>query len=198
MAKKANPPRVHRHTLIEMNLAPFTARRDAAHERVVQVLRNEMTRSRKEKRTTLYRFCLKLLDEAILATRRSQTDQDTPLMHYLQLLRDTISASFALVRHELMLVHEAEQFSRVLGPEIVAELQTADDVFSASETNIRHCIDDLLKFGKPICDRDTHNRKKRFTPEDQRRYEETLEAYREHYRHIPAEPETAADNGGPR
>ncbi|NOY83087.1 MAG: hypothetical protein GXP31_18970 [Kiritimatiellaeota bacterium] len=195
MAKKAKAPRVHRHTLIEMNLAPFTARRDAAHERVMEVLHKEMIRSKKEERITLYQFCLDLLDEAILATRRSQTDQDTPLMHYLQLLRDTISACFALVRHELMVVHEAEQFSRDLGPEIVAELQTADDVFSASEENIHACIDDLLKFGKPICARDTHARKRRFTPDDHQRYEETLEAYREHYRRIPSEPAGAAANG---
>jgi len=182
MAKRAKVPRVHRQSLVEMNLAPFTARRDAAHQRAVQVLRKEMIRSRKEERIALYRFCLKLLDEAILATRRSQTDQDTPIMHYLQLLRDTVSASFALVRHELMMVREAEEFSRILGPETAAELQTADDVFSAGEMNIHDCIDDLLKFGKPICERDTRNRKKRFSPEDNERYAETLRAYKAHYR----------------
>lgn len=195
MVKQAKVPRVHRQTLIEMNLAPFTARREAAHQRAVQILRKEMIRSRKEERISLYQFCLNLLDEAILATRRSQTEQDTPVMHYLRLLRSTVSASFSLVRHELTMVREAEEFSRVLGPEIAAELQTAEDVFSAGEMNIHDCIDDLLKFGKPICARDTRNRKKRFTPEDNERYAEALQAYRAFYHQDETRRETFASTG---
>ena len=59
---KTVPPRIHRHTLIEMNRSVFTARRDAAHARAVAILRREIPGSaNKERRTALYTACVALL-----------------------------------------------------------------------------------------------------------------------------------------
>jgi len=177
------PVRLHRQTLIEMNLAPFTARRNAAHERLLEILRGrELVESSKEQRVHWYTLCECLLDEAILATRRSQIDQDTPVIHYLRLLRDTVAAALALVRHEVLVVREAEVFSKLVGNDLVQELQATGDVFSQSEMNILDCIEDLLRFGERICEQDTRARKASFTPEDHRRYDDAFEEYRRFYR----------------
>jgi hypothetical protein len=173
--------RVHRHTLIEMNFSVFTARRYAAHERVVEVLRREMLASSKELRGKLYAFCVKLLDEAIEATQRSQMSADSPVLHYLSLLRDTIAASYALVRHEMTLVRESEEFSRMLNEYVVSQLRTANNVFSDSEMNILDCIEDLLKFGNPILTQDTQARLEKFSEDDKRRYELALKEYRTYF-----------------
>lgn len=181
MVTQSKVPRLHRQTLIEMNLAAFTARRDAAIDRVLFVLRREMIASSKEQRADLYTTCMALLDEAILATQRSQAEQETRLLHCLHLLRDTLAASFALVHHELTMAAETEQFSKLLGPEILAELRTANDVFSGSEMSILDCIDDLLKVAVPIREQDTLERQKSFTEDDRRRFELTAREYKKHY-----------------
>jgi len=173
--------RVHRHTLIEMNISVFTARRYAAHERVVEVLRREMLASSKELRSELYALCVRLLGEAIESTQRSQLLADSPVLHYLNLLRNTIAASQALVRHEMTLVRESEEFSRMLNEYVVNQLRTANNVFSDSEMNILDCIEDLLKFGEPILSQDTQARLQRFSDDDKRRYELALKEYRAHY-----------------
>ena len=55
--RNAKSPRVHKHTLIEMNIAVFTARREAAHARVVEILRQEIFSGDKEKRIQDYTQC---------------------------------------------------------------------------------------------------------------------------------------------
>jgi len=175
-------PRVHRLTLIQMNLAAFTARRDAAHERTVEVLLAMTPTMSKRNRVLQYTLCLCLLDEAILASRRSQARHDTPLMHYFRFLRDTVAAALAMVKHEIMVVEESEVFSRLADPDFVHELTTAGDVFSAGERNIRNSIRDLLKLGRKICSEDTRERRKQFRDGDAERYRTTLGEYRRFYR----------------
>jgi len=175
-------PRLHGQTLIEMNRAAFTGRRDAALEQLRRALGREITDSQKARRAKLYTRCLVLLDDAIRSTQRSQAQQNTSLLHYLHLLRDTIGASLALVKHEMALVREAGEFSKLLGPELVARLQTADDVISTGEMNILHCIHDMLRCGSAIRSQDTDARLAQFDADEQRRYELTLSEYRQVYR----------------
>src|SRR6056297_1203456 len=169
-----NEARVHRHTLIEMNISVFTARRDAAHERVLDILRREMLASTKELREDLYSLCCRMLDDAIQCTRRSQVQADSPVLHYFSLLRDTIAASQALVRHEMTIAEESEKFASMLNEYVVAQLETANDLFSDSEMNILDCIEDLLKFGEPILQQDAEERLKSFSQDDKRRYDLAL------------------------
>mgnify|MGYP006277920351 FL=1 len=181
--------RVHRHTLIEMNISVFTARRDAAHERVLDILRREMLASTKELREDLYSLCCRMLDDAIQCTRRSQVQADSPVLHYFSLLRDTIAASQALVRHEMTIAQESEEFAEMLNEYVVAQLETANDLFSDSEMNILDCIEDLLKFGEPILQQDAEERVKSFSQDDKRRYDLALNAYRDYYKDMTQKAE---------
>ncbi len=175
------PPRVHRQTLVEMNIAVFTARRNAAHQCVIDILRREMLNRPKDGRRKLYLLCAMLLEEAIMCTRRSQLQVDSAVMHYLALLRDTINAVEALVRHEMKLNQESKELSGMLNQYVMTQLQSADDVFSDGEMNILDCIEDLLKFGAPILVKDSQERFEGLDEDDQRRYDLALREYTEYY-----------------
>jgi len=182
---RVTPPdtaRVHRHTLIEINLPVFTARRDAAHKNVLDILRHKMLSSSKEMREVLYSLCVKFLDDAIECTRRSQVQSDSAVLHYFNLLQDTISASMALVHHEMTVGKEREEFSEMLNEYVVSQLETANEVFSDSEMNILDCIDDLLKFGEPILGQDSEDRRKSFEKDDKRRYQLAYKEYSKYYK----------------
>lgn len=184
---KTQMPRVHRQTLVEMNVSVFTARRDAAHRRVLNMLRREMLTQDKEAREKLYAFCVLLLEEAVMCTLRSQLQQDSPVMHYLRLLKDTLAATQALVRHERKLQRESQEFSSMLNQYVVTQLKTANDVFSTSEMNILDCIEDLLKFGEPILNQDSQERLTDLTEDDRRRYNLALREYQAYYEQFNAD-----------
>jgi len=173
--------RIHRHTLMEMNYAVFTARCKVAHDRVLDILQRELFANPKEQRIKLYKRTLRMLKDAIMSIQRSQTQQDSPLIHYLQLLKETISANLALVKHEVTLVQEAGTFSEILGEDMVAQFQSTSDVFSNSEMNILDCIDDLLRFGKPIVEQAFTKRVAKFSPDSRRRYYLALAEYKAYY-----------------
>jgi len=182
-------PRLHRQTLVEMNISVFTARRDAAHERVLDVLRQEMLTQEKKVREKLYSFCVILLDEAIMCTQRSQLNSDSQVMHYLCLLKDTLTATQALVHHETKIGSESEDFSGMLNQYVITQLQTANDVFSASEMNILDCVEDLIKFGEPLLKNDSKNRLEKLGEDDSRRYNLTLREYSAYYRRFNSDTE---------
>jgi len=173
--------RVHRHTLVEMNRSVFTARRDAAHARALAVLRDQIEGGSKEQRAAWYDDCLRLVEEAVRSTQRSQIAQDSPLIHYLRLLRDILKAQLALVSHEITLARETEEFSRLLGREMVARLLEDMHLISDSERIVLDSIRNLLEFGEPLRSRDTQERQREFTDDDFRRFNQALGEFGRHY-----------------
>ncbi|NLF15732.1 MAG: hypothetical protein GX595_00525 [Lentisphaerae bacterium] len=162
--------RIHRQTLIEMNRAAFTARRDAAHERARAILENDVDKGTREQRADWYLDCLRLMEDALRSTLRSQIAQDGPLIQYLKLVRETLKALLALVNHEINLAQEAQELSRLLGPETVARLLASDKPFSDSERSVLDAIHSLLGFGEPLRARDTKERQRSFEEDDRRRF----------------------------
>jgi hypothetical protein len=174
-------PRVHRHTLVEMNRPVFTARRDAAHARALEVLRHRIEGGSKEQRAAWYSDCLRLVEESMRSTLRSQIVQDSPLVHYLRLLREILKAQLALVSHEITLARETEEFSRLLGQETVSRLLEDAHLISASERFVLDSIRNLLEFGEPLRAQDTQERQRDFTEDDYRRFDQALAEYSHHY-----------------
>ena len=174
-------PRGHRHTLAETNRPFYIARRDAAYAQIAEIFRQGRRSESKDERATLYQTCDELLTEAVIGTRRSQQQDDSLVIHYLQLLEETISACLALVRHEIKLEREAHEFSAKMGGENVRELQSATEVFGSSETNIIDCIDGLMRFGTSIMEADTDQVRAQFGEQDHERYNTALNEYRSVY-----------------
>jgi hypothetical protein len=175
-------PRIHRHTLVEMNRPVFTARRDAAHACVLEAMRSHIEEAAKEQRAAWYEDCLRLVEESVRSTLRSQIAQDSPLVHYLKLLREILKAQLALVNHEITLASETEEFSRLLGQETVARLLQDVHLVSDSERFVLDSIRNLLEFGEPLRARDTEERQREFAEDDYRRFQQALAEYGEHYR----------------
>ena len=174
-------PRIHRHTLVEMNAPVFTARRDAAHASLVDILRRDALDAGRSGRVRLYGRGLRLLDDAILGTQRSQIQKEGPLLQYFLLLRDTLAATLALVAHEIRLTHGPGALSRLATHSPRTRPAVPAGRFSSGELNTLDSIDDLLKFGVPLLLKDSENRRKGFSPDDLRRYELARREYRELY-----------------
>ncbi len=174
-------PRGHRHTLAETNRPFYIARRDAAYAQIVESCARGRGLDSRDERATLYQTCDELLTEAVMCTRRSQLQEDSPVIHYLQLLEETISACLALVRHEFNLERETHEFSAKMGGESVRELQSASDVFNTSEANIMNCIDGIMRFGTPIMEADTEQILTHFSAPDRERYNTALKEYQSVY-----------------
>lgn len=174
-------PRIHRHTLVEMNRPVFTARRDAAHARAREILLTGIEHGNKEQRAAWYADCLRLVEECLRSTQRSQIAQDSPLIHYLKLLREILNAQLALVSHEITLGREAQEFTRVLGRDTVARLLADVRPFSDTERFVLDSIRNLLQFGEPLRARDTQERQSDFTDDDHRRQRQAAAEYTQHY-----------------
>ncbi len=186
--KKSAPARngktatLHRQTLVRVNVSVYTARRDTAHERVVEVLRQRLDTPDKERRLALYGLCAYLIEEAIQSTRRSLVQEDAPVLHYLRIMRDTVAASSAMVNHEITLTRESVALQEVIDPYVLTQLQNASQVFGNSEMSILGCLEELLKFGQPIIQQDTEERLATFSDDDRRRYEVALHEFQNAYR----------------
>jgi len=174
-------PRVHKQTLIEMNVAVFTARRDAAHARAVQLLLKDIPPAAQEARLKLYALCQGLLGEAILSTQRSQLQASSPLLRYLKLVRDTVGVNLALLRHDAILQAAAGELSKLVENEVRVARQEHHQAFSESEHHIINCIQNLLKFGHPLLQADSKARLAAFSEDDRRRYELALREYQDYY-----------------
>jgi hypothetical protein len=184
VVRDSRAARLHRETLVEMNAAVYLARRDAAHGYVLSVLRREVLSTPKDARATLYRFCARLLDEAIESTQRSQMQADSPVLHYLSLLRDTLAAILALVKHEMTLAWESEELAKTLTEYAGAQLRAPDSVFSDSEMNILDCVEDLVVFGEPVMSQATQARMTDMSDDDRRRYTTAFSECRSHYERL--------------
>jgi hypothetical protein len=139
-----------------------------------------------------------LFDDALMSTQRSQMEQDTPVVQYLRLIRETVSANLALVRHELALIRQAAEFSRLLGDTVLARFQIRSDVVSEGEHGLLERIGSLLQFGNPIMRKDDEDRMASFSADEQRRYRLALREYRRFYRRDPvAIPPAAPEKPAP-
>lgn len=181
-------PRVHRQTLIEMNMSGFTGRRDVAHGRAIEILCREIADAEQEKRMELYRLCHGLLGEVISATQRSQLQVNTPLLRYLKLLQDTVGLNLALLRHELTIAKETSEISKLVGSHVPAHLRQTR-AFTPSENHLYSCILDLVKFGERLLQSDSEERQKAFHPDDHRRYKLAVNEYTAYYREAYRPPD---------
>ncbi len=169
MSNNHKLPRVHRQTLVEMNVPVFTARCAAAHDRVLELLRQELPRADRDGRRRLYAECERLLGDAIQCTQRSQIQHDSPILRYLQILQETIHLSLAHQEHAEHLAREAKEIARLTGTAVPAAV-AAGNALSNSELQMLAFIEDLLQFGEPLLTADLKQRRSAFNDDDRRRF----------------------------
>ncbi len=172
---------IHRYTLINLNACVYYARRDAAYNRLEEVLHEDMMLGSKEERYHLYVICQQLLSDAIVAGKKATDNEDDAVNEFFYLLRDTIGAAAALVRYELSLAEESMKLRAFVGEGAASHLKGTDDVFSSSEMNIFYCIEDLLGSSDPAVQRDKNEQFQNFPKGEKMRYRIAYGEYRQYY-----------------
>lgn len=176
-------PRAHKHTLAEMNRCVFIARWNTAHDCIMEILRDEVPGSARERRIKLYDISLRLVMEALHSINRGEGRRDNKASHYFQLLQETLSASLALVKHEVALQKEQQEFPSLTETRMT-NVSEKPDVLSPNEINLLNCIYELMKFGTPILDEMTGKQYDSFNKEERKRYQTARSEYSYFYRHL--------------
>lgn len=163
--------------LISMNIPPSMARRDSAYDRAAVLLREHIFSLPEKQRSEVYISVLKLLEIAIEATKTISISTSTknnvnhdPILQYLLILSDTVNAASALVRHELALFKDEKSLISFLGNEFTNQFISAEEIFSNSEMNIFHSINDLLDIAEPAILNNREYQKRSFTKNELKRY----------------------------
>lgn len=180
MSNSHKIPRVHRQTLIEMNVPVFTARRDAAHERALTHLRQDLPLADRVTRQKLYALCDRLLGDTLIFTQRSQIHRDSPLLRYLQILQETVHLCRAHMTHAEHLQKETREISKMTGAALPPAM-AAGDSLSNSELQMLAFVEDLLHFGEPLLKQDSRERQAAFSEDDRRRFTIARTEYDHYY-----------------
>jgi hypothetical protein len=171
--------------LVSMNYPPMMARRDAAYDRASKILHDNIFSHTEPERLFLYSAIIKLLDDAMDNTRiilapvkrGLKTPDREPLLDYLKLLRDTVSAACTLVSHELLLSENEREMGAFLGSQILEQFHASDEIFSDSEMNIYHCVIELIDSAEPAIMRYREHRKRAFDKGDLDRYSKAFSEF---------------------
>lgn len=174
VSKSQAPPRLHRQTLVEVNISVHMGRRNAAHEQAVKVLQDSMNQTCMDTKRKLALLGKELIDEALLCARRSLVRVDAPPLRYLQILRDIIAALESLITHEIELTTENGELAAILGDKLDSQLVA----FSAAEKGNVNYIQELFKFGIPFLEQDTKERLAAFSEDDRRRYQIAIDEFK--------------------
>ncbi|MBR4673981.1 MAG: hypothetical protein IKP00_05895 [Victivallales bacterium] len=183
-------PRIHAQTLAELNHCVGTARRDAACQRLGEIIEREKWPEDREERAKLYARCLVLVEQALEATNKStllfsnpkQALGDKPLIHFLKMLDQLLNMLKLLAEHVGSVMNEAELLSEMLGAETYSILQTTCEDFEQHEQMAQQVLQSTMKIGKEMVQRNTEIRRQFFSADDNRRYEKALSEYTMHYR----------------
>lgn len=174
--------------LITMNVPVMMARRDAAYDRAVYLLKKPLFSFPEKTRSELYGCILKLLNIAIEAERSISLPYEStgkqavdPINQYLVLLIDTVQAAFALVNHELILFQEKKDLSNFIGKKVTMQMRDTDEIFCNSEMDIYHCINELIELSEAAITKYRETHKRTFSKENRDRYEKALKESTELY-----------------
>ena len=170
--------------LITMNFPAYLAKRNAAYDRVIHLLRGQIFSLTEEKRNDLYYEVIKLVAITIDCTHyiasvlgpqnKFGKNEMGPIQEFLLLLHETVSAAHGLVKHELLLFKDEKMLSDFIGYDISQQFQSIDEIFSSSEMNVYQSIQELIDLAEPSIRRHRDNQKKTLSKNDLNRYNKSL------------------------
>lgn len=185
--------------LIIMNIPPIMGRRDAAYDRAIYLLRECLFSYPEEGRNDIYSSVIKLLNISIESTKlivnavkSTKNYEGESIMQYLTLLFDTVTAASSMVKHEITLFKDEHTISDFIGRDLAKQFRSTDEIFSNSEMNIYHCINELVDIAEPTIQKYREYMKKSFSNNNLNRYMKSNSEYQAFYKTFGAqEKETA-------
>ena len=175
------------HDLATMNVPPLMARRDAAYDRAIELLEQNMFSHTEEERRVIYEGVIELLNVSIDNTKaiiNPTKTKDTfgAMLQYLILLNDTVRSANVLVKHELIMLREERDISNFIGKKAQSQFRAADKIFSNSEMNIFHSITELIDIAAPAIKKYRSFRLRTFGKNNLDRYNKALNEFKLLYR----------------
>lgn len=175
------------HNLAMMNVPALMARRDAAYDRAVELLEQNIFSHSEEERRIVYEGVLELLNVCIENTKaiiNPAKNKDTlgAMLQYLVLLNDTVRSANVLVKHELIMLREERDISMFIGKKAQSQFRAADKIFSNSEMNIFHSITELIDIAASAIKRYRAVRLRAFDKSNLDRYKKALTEFNLLYR----------------
>jgi len=138
-----------------MNLPALMAKRDAAYDRAVQILKSDLFSLSEEKRHYIYEVITQLLSIAIESTTQTMTGKEgrnsetDGILKYLFMLNARVMLAASMASHELTLYEEEISISNFFGSEIVPHLRATDTLYSNFEMEIYHSITEFIERAEP-------------------------------------------------
>jgi len=87
----------------------------------------------------------------------------------------------ALLKHELIIFQEERSLSHFIGDKISSQLHSTDEIFSSSEVNIFHCIQDFIDLAEPAVKRYRDRCRNSLSKHDSERYQRAFHEFRKLY-----------------
>ena len=171
--------------LVMMNIPAQMARRDAAYDMAVRLIREHLFSYSEEKRCDIYANILKLLGEVVSLTeiitfkKSGEKKRSAPegVYDYFAMLNETVKAASSLVRHELAIYQDEGRLSEILGSDLSTQIRATDEVFSNSEMNIYHCMIELVDIAESTVKKYREYWKKSFSKTNQSRYAKSFSEF---------------------
>jgi len=170
------------HNLALMNVPALMGRRDAAYDRTIELLEQNIFSHREEERIIIYDGIMDLLKVAIDNTKSILTPSDEKetigaMLQYLNVLNDSVLSASVLAKHELILFEDERDISSFIGKKVQSQFRSADKIFSNSEMNIFHSIAELIEIAMPAIKRYRQFRKRTFSKTNLDRYNKAFKEF---------------------
>lgn len=165
-----------------MNVPALMGRRDAAYDRAVELLEQNIFSYSEEERIIIYDGIMALLKVAIDNTKAilmpsTKKDNMGAMLQYLNLLNDSVLSASVLAKHELILFEDERDISSFIGKKVQSQFRSTDKIFSNSEMNIFHSISELIEIASPAVKKYRQFRKRSFSKTNLDRYNKSFKEF---------------------
>jgi hypothetical protein len=189
MNTSSNKANTDEHFSILMNEPAIMGRRDAAYDRAIALLSQNMFSKSEAERVSIYKEINYLIEitiensEQILAARQDSKNLIS-ILQYFYFLHESVSTAIMLVQQESMITDNKEGLSNFLGKQAQLQLRNIDEEFSKTEMIIFNSIQELIATAKKTIQKFRQYRKRYFTKSQYERYQKSFKEFTKLYTNV--------------
>ena len=176
--------------LAQMNIPHWLAKRDAAYERAVFLIKNSLVSRSPKKRQSTYTRILTLLDVAYQAHKRAFDDFDgnrkqqvDHIRTYFSLLRNIVSAGASLLEIDMMMASKRKNsIQSFVGNNGAENLKIIGITCMEDEKKLHESAMNLIKTVEHTLEKEEHRSQKNLTRIDKDRYDKAFAELKDIYK----------------
>ncbi len=174
--------------MLIMNIPPLMGRRDAAYQRVIELLKTDIFATTETERSSLYKNVLDLLDiilaataDISAATRDLKNEREKRLFKYFSLLFELINAARAFVEPTVTLQNDEAAIQEVLRGVDSSQIRQLEELLNEGEINLVQSINNLIFTSQPQLTIDREISLRSLSRQNQERYNHSFEEFNRCY-----------------